>query len=483
MPADAKNKGRTLPHNLEAEQSVLSCFLIDGDKAAEFVPRLDPDDFYSEAHKRVFSAMQKINRRAVVVDLSTLTDQLERDGMMAAVGGMNYLVSLSTFLPSSANYRHYHEIVERNSAMRKLILSCTEIIEDSYSSEDAERTVSLAEKKIFDINQKNLVGSLVPLKEGVREALDRIQRYDPASEEFKGIMTGFTDFDKKTNGFQKGNLIILAATTGVGKSAMAVNIIENAGKNGKTVAYFSLEMPTREIAQRLVSSFSGVSMSKLTTGMKKSSEDWSRLWDASDLIYKMEIFVDDSSLTTPAEIRSKCLRLKAQQGLDLVVIDYLQLMSLSNKKTESRQLEIAEITRNLKIIAKELDIPILALSQLSREAAKRNVNEGKEPVLSDLRESGAIEQDADMVLFIYKKHDDEKALSDAPAEVELIVAKNRNGPTFKMPLTWIGELVRFVNFGTPYKPGAAKTETALEAPPVDEAPLPSDDEAPPLPEQ
>lgn len=463
MPANAKTKGKSLPYNLEAEQSLLSCLLIDGDLALELVPVLDENDFFSEAHRHIFSAMQKINLRPAVIDISTLTDQLEREGQMAAVGGMNYLVGLTTLLPSSANHAHYLEIVRRNSSMRKLIHSCTDIIEDAYSSDDAESTIAAAEKKIFDINQNNLSGSVEPLSKGVAELFGRLQQIQADSDAFKGVMTGFTKFDEMTNGFQRGNLIILAATTGVGKSAMAINIIENAGKNKKTVAYFSLEMPLREIAQRIVSSLSGVPMSRLSTGKFEQDVEWTKLWEVSDLIKNMHIFTDDSSLTTPAEIRSKCLRLKAKQKLDLVVIDYLQLMSLTNKKTENRQLEVSEMTRNLKVIAKELDVPILALSQLSREAAKRNVKEQKEPVLSDLRESGAIEQHADMVLFIYKKYQEEQPLSDAPQDVELIVAKNRNGPTFKVPLKWIGEHVRFVNSDAPYIPPQQGGKKALRA--------------------
>lgn len=476
MPQENKIKGRTLPNNLEAEQSLLSCLLVDAELAVEIAPTLSPDDFYAETHKQIFTAMQEINRRTKPIELSTLTDQLERSGMMSAVGGMSYLATLSTLVPSSANYKYYLDIIKRNSVMRRLIHECADIISEAYTSEDGEKTVSIAEKKIFDINQNNLSGAITPLSESVAEVFKRAEKMQNDPKSFRGVMTGFRDFDKKTNGFQKGNLIILAATTGVGKSAMAVNIAEHAGKNDKVVAYFSLEMPKREIAQRLLSSLSEVSMTKMTTGKLDKERDWTKLWEAAELSTKMQIYIDDSSVTTPAEIRSKCIRIKAKYGLDLVIVDYLQLMSLTGKKVESRQLEIAEITRNLKIIAKELDVPIIALSQLSREAQKRNVKDGGEPVLSDLRESGAIEQDADMVLFIYRKHDTQEQQMDVPTEVEFIIAKNRNGPTDRVTLKWIGELVRFVNFDDKLANGqinkSEKTDTV-----IDQAPLPEN--APP----
>jgi replicative DNA helicase len=454
--------GKTLPYNIEAEQSLLACFLYDRNLVTDYLTKVSSEDFYSPNNQTVFEAMEDVHKMGHIVDIASLLDKLTQKDKLNEAGGVSYITSLSTMLPSAANFNVYLEIVKRHSVMRKLIQSCTEIIESAYSSEDAIRTLAIAEKKIFDINQNNLKGGLSHISEGVHEAIDLIQ--SKADGRYKGLMTGFREFDKRTSGLQKGNLVILAATTGVGKSAMAINIMEHAAKNDKTVACFSLEMPAREIAQRLISSISGISMTDLNAGIPVKKETnknfikeeiivdkWTKIWETGDLLQNKGIYIDDSSMNTPADIRSKCLRLKAKHGLDLIIVDYLQLMSLSGKKIENRQVEIAEISRNLKIIAKELDVPILALSQLSREAAKRNVNEGKEPVLSDLRESGAIEQDADMVIFIYKKSDIEQTNSDEPVDVELIVAKNRNGATFRIPLTWYGENVTFRDKGVKYE--------------------------------
>lgn len=438
-------KARSLPNNTEAEQSLLGCIMVDADLAIDILSALSPDDFYIKSHQTIVTAMQNVVSANKPVDLVTLSDYLERAGQMNEIGGMDYLITLSSTVPSAVNYKVYMDIVKRAATMRQLIHSCSQIIDDAYVNEDRDNAIANAEKKIYDINQGNLSGEVIHLKSAIPAVLQKFDEIYKNKGALKGVESGFAKLDRLTNGFQKGTLNILAALTGVGKTSLAMNMVENAAKKGSSIAFFSLEMPKEEIGQRLLCSLAGVHMQKATTGAL-DQRDWISLWEASDAIAKMNIFVDDSSITTPAEVLAKCRRLKNRVGLDFVVIDYLQLMSINNdKKNESRQQEVSEITRNLKIIAKELGVPILALSQLSREAAKRNVNEGKEPVLSDLRESGSIEQDADMVMFIYKKYSEEQANPDDKVECELIVAKHRAGPTAKIPLLWLGNVVRFVS--------------------------------------
>ncbi len=480
MAVNTEKTGRTMPNNIEAEQSLLGCILVDSEVGRDILSVVIEDDFYVQAHKVIISAMKAIPVTKSV-ELVTLSDYLERNGLMPSIGGMTYLVTLNGLVPSSANYKIYLDIVKRASKMRRLIHSCTEIIGDAYTADDGDETLALAEKRIYDISENEINSDLLPLSIGVSEVLDKINRMRTHPTEFRGVPTGFARFDSKTGGFQKGALIILAALTGHGKTSMAMNIVEHSAKQGMHIAFFSLEMPQAEIAQRLLSSLSGIGMTTISNPSKLTQEkDMTNLLEAQDIIAKTGIYVNDSSSTTPEGILSQCRRLKSRYGLDLIVVDYLQLMSLSDKKkVESRQLEIAEITRSLKIIAKELKVPILALSQLSREAAKRNDKEGKEPVLSDLRESGAIEQDADMVLFIHKKIEaiEGDVPEDAVIDVDLIIAKNRSGPTDKIPLKWIGNLVRFCDPDKIFiKPIDNKTNKKVEPEYVD-APLP--EEAPP----
>lgn len=429
---------RRIPHNVESEQCLLGCILLDGELAGELCAVLTSEDFYVPSHRIVIEAMQEVSRTKVM-DIAALVDVLDRQGNLAAVGGIDYLTALNNIVPSAANYKIYFDIVKRDSSMRKLINSCSEIVNLAYTSDDSAQTLARAEKEIFDISTANASGTLVSIKETVGEVLARIDAINKDPNAFHGIMTGYYDLDRLTNGFQGGDLIIIAARPGVGKSALAMNIVEHAAmKGGYSCAVFSLEMPRAQITQRMLCSIGSVSLGKTKSG-KLDKSDFQRLWRASDSLSHCKIFIDDSSMVTPEQILSKCRRLKSRNGLDLVVVDYIQLMN-SAKNLENRQQQISDITRNLKIMAKELNVPILALSQLSRLIERRD---DKKPQLSDLRESGSIEQDADMVIFISK--DETEGENTEKQGITLHIAKHRNGEIGEVSLDWIGDFVRFFN--------------------------------------
>ncbi|MDD3831183.1 MAG: replicative DNA helicase [Clostridia bacterium] len=480
------NRGRVLPSNIEAEQSLLACMMINSDLALEIIGSLTEQDFYTKSHQLIIGAMRGVARLNSPIELVTVKDQLEREDKLAQAGGFDYLVDLNTMLPSSANYKVYMQIVRRCAHLRMLINTCGDIIDKAYSAQDDQATIAEAEKAIYDIRQGNRAGEITNLSDSIYEVMMRFDSAHRNKGELMGITTGIKGLDRVTRGFQKGTLVILAALTGVGKSSLALNMAEHAALKGKKVAIFSLEMPKAEIAQRIMCSYAGVSMSNALSG-NLTEYDWVKINDASDVISNLDIFVDDSSLTTPAELLSKCRRIKNKTGLDLVIVDYLQLMSMGTDKVqENRQKEISEISRNLKIMAKELEVPIIALSQLSREAAKRNVKESKEPVLSDLRESGAIEQDADIVMFIHKPYDEENDTTEPVVDVTLNIAKHRNGSTEKIPLKWLGQIVRFVNNDEEGQKllknmGKPKQVEDFDAPLPEQAPIPTDDYA--MPEQ
>lgn len=431
---------RTLPNSSDAEKSLLGCVIADGTIALDVCSFLSADDFYYAAHRTIFEAVQSITAGNKAVDIVTMTDFLTRNDLLGKIGGLNYLTALSGRAPSSANVSEYIEIVKRTSLMRKLIKSCSEIINDAYTAEDSVNALANAEKRIFDLGGNEVGADLAPVSKGMSEVLERLNTIKTDAEAFKGIPTGFWMLDKLTNGLHGGELIVIAGRPGTGKSSFAMNIVENAALKNKSCAVFSLEMPRIQIAQRLLCSCSGVALSKMASGEFADNEkDWKKLYETATKLSNFKIFIDDSSLVTPAQVLSKCRRLKSKEGLDLVLIDYIQLMTIG-RKAENRQQEISEISRNLKILAKELDVPVVALSQMSRQIESRP---GR-PQLSDLRESGAIEQDADIVMFIHR----EKTEEDAPNKDDrmLIVAKHRNGALDDIPLKWIGELVKFVSY-------------------------------------
>jgi len=444
--------GRMLPHNLEAEQGVLACFLIDADASVGAFSRLNENDFYSPSHKTIFNIMRGIYEKGQPIDFVTVVSALDTGGKLDSVGGISYITTLSDLLPSSANFKYYLDILHRSRVLRKLIGASNTIIETSYSTDDAQTALSAAEKAIFDISKederKELTHMSVELP-AVIDKLDMIQR-DPTS--VRGLRSGFFALDNITNGFQKSDLIIVAARPSVGKTALALNLLTNAAiKYGAKCAIFSLEMSKSSLATRALCSVGKVSLTKAMKG-ELGVDEWRRLWEANKRLGDANIYVDDNSLITPAEIMRKCMRLKREQGLDLVMIDYLGLMTGGGKR-ESRQVEVADNSRMIKIMAKELNVPVILLSQLNRGIESRKGQDGK-PMLSDLRESGAIEQDADIVMFIHKEkvvQDDdenwESVQTGDTGEAELIIAKHRNGPTGSVKVGWVGEWVSFVNLG------------------------------------
>lgn len=430
---------RKMPYSLEAEQAVLGCALISNNVAGEICSLLKDDDFYSLAHKSIYASMYKLNLGNEPIDYVTLVSLLEKENKLGEVGGIEYITSLTNIVSSAANYMHYCDIVLNDSKLRQLIDSSQKIIDEAYAGKSFDEVIKLAEKSIFDIGEDRNKGNLEHISRAVNETTEKFETICKDKDALRGIPSGFYGLDKLTNGLQKGDLILLAARPGVGKTSLGMNIITNAAlKNKAHCAVFSLEMPKVQLAQRCLCSTANVDMSKALKG-DLSANDWRAIWQAKSKYDNSEIYVDDSSLIVPSDILSKCRKLKREKGLDLVMIDYLQLMS-SGGKNENRQQEISEITRFLKIAAKELDVPIILLSQLSRAVESRT---DKRPILSDLRESGAIEQDADIVMFIYNP---DIYLTDGslkPGIVDLIVAKHRNGALDTIKLKFVRENVTF----------------------------------------
>lgn len=461
---------KVMPHNIEAEQAVLGCILIDTLAQADILGMMNENDFYSEAHKSIFAVMNKIYQKSIPVDFVTLSDQLEKDKILDKVGGIEYVTTLTNVVPSAANFKYYCEIVKSDSLKRKLILAGQRIIEDAYESEDKDKSLQYAEKEIFEIAEKQERSALEHVGKpngAIKHVIDKFDQIAKDPTSIKGIPTGFTEFDQITNGLQNSDLILLAARPGVGKTSFSMNILVNAAvEYGKKCAVFSLEMSKEQLMQRAICSLAKVSMAKALNG-SMTPDEWNRVWTATKKLEQSGLYVDDSSLTTPADVLTKCRRLKAKDNIDLIMIDYVQLMSSgSNKKDQNRQNEVAEISRNLKITAKELNVPIIALSQLSRGVESRPDHH---PMLSDLRDSGSIEQDADIVLFLYnpEKYNDVPQ-EDAPGTVELIIAKHRNGRTGTVKLRWIGEYTTFVNLNERVAP--VKKEH-IEYDQIEETPL------------
>ena len=443
------DKTNEMPNNLDAEQALLGCMLIDNEILPDVLEKLNEDDFYRESHKYILSAMKISYNSHKPVDLVTLIDRLETEGNLEKAGGVAYLTELTQITPSSANYNHYFDIVRRDAINRRLISASRDIIKFARNSDDSLKSVQYAESMIYNISRTNDSSTMKDIREsdGIDSVINKFQRLAEDKDAYRGIPTGFTRLDKLTNGLQKSDLIVLAARPGMGKTSFAMNIVENAAlNNDKVCAVFSLEMPETQIIQRLLCAYAEVSMSAALSG-ELTPNDWKKLAKKSEKMRKSRINIDDSSRVTPAEILSKCRRIKAKNNgqLDLVMIDYIQLMSSGKKQSGdmNRTQEVADITRELKIMAKELDVPVIALSQLRRMQTK-------EPQLSDLRESGAIEQDADIVMFINRPDvnatDEEiKKNNIVKGMAEIIVAKHRNGGLDRIKLRFKGELTKFVN--------------------------------------
>ena len=440
-----------MPHNLDAEKALLGCILLDADVQADILDELHEEDFYQESHREILLGMKAVHAQGKAVDIVTLTDRLAGDGKLNKAGGVQSVTELAENALSSVNYKQYLEIVKRDSMNRKLIRASKKIMDKCLTSPEEKEALNFAEKEVYDISQSGDTTALKGLGDGedMRAVLDRIELIQTNPDAARGIETGFPTLDRRTNGLQKSDLIILAARPGAGKTSFAMNIVEHAClQRGKVVAVFSLEMSRRQLLQRLLCAYSGVSMQKVNTPTSEervTPDDYKTLWAASDKINKSKLFIDDKTNIKPGEIISKCRRLKSSEGLDLVVIDYIQLMqgdSEGKSSAETRQREIADITRGLKIMAKELDVPVIALSQLRRF-------QGKEPQLSDLRESGAIEQDADIVMFINRfdltaSKEDLQSGKVVKGAAELNISKFRNGEPCRIQLRFIGSKTKFV---------------------------------------
>ncbi len=437
---------KILPNSLEAEQALLGCILLDNDAQSDIFSKLNVEDFYSEAHRNIYDSMMKVYNKSIPVDFVTLTNQLEVEKKLETIGGIDYITYLTNVVPSAANFQHYLNIVKNSSVRRHLISEAQEIIKSAFDSEDGDKAMREAEKRIFDLSQKETSSDLEHVgKPGgtLTTVLKQISELAENKGKMRGIPTGYKDFDAITNGLQKSDLILLAARPGVGKTSFAMNIAVDAAVNeGKKVAIFALEMSKEQLMQRALSSLARVNLSHVLRG-NMDSEEWKRIWTAEKKLAQSGIYVDDSSMITPFELISKCRKLKMTEGLDLIVIDYLQLMTMGKSNRESRTQEVSDLTRTLKIAAKELNVPIILLSQLSRAV---EVREDHRPVLSDLRESGSIEQDADIVLFLYnpEKYND-VVTEDEPGTVYLLVAKHRNGNTGEVKLKWVGEYTTYLN--------------------------------------
>ncbi len=439
----------TMPYNRDAEMALLGCMLIDTEITSELIEKLKDEDFYQESHQYILRAMQRVFNSRKPVDLVTVADELENEAALEKAGGIVYLTELAQMMPSAANYKSYYEIVTRDSVNRRLIRASRKIIENSMASADEKDSLAFAEKSIYDISKQTERSALLGMNDDdiIGEVLHKFEQLQSDQNAFRGIPTGFKRLDKMTNGLQAGALIVLAARPGMGKTSLAMNLVEHAALTaGKTCAVFSLEMPRNEIVQRLICSYAKVSMKNALSG-ELSQKEWKRLMLAADQLKKSKIYIDDSSRVTPAEILSKCRRLKTTEGgVDMIMIDYIQLMSSGDSKmagSENRQQEVASITRDLKIMAKELSVPVIALSQLRRI-------QSKEPQLSDLRESGAIEQDADIVMFISRPEaiatrEEIDAGKVVKGAAELILAKHRAGEQGRVSLKFIGEYTKFVD--------------------------------------
>lgn len=430
------------PNSIDSEQSIIASIILDKDAIMTVGEILKPEDFYSETNKVIYECMLNLNNRLEPIDIVTLSEELKKQEEINDVDKkISYITDLSTTITETGNIKHYAEIIKQKSILRKLIKASNEIINLGYSSNTkVEDVLEIAEKKIFDISQERTGEDFKSISSVLLEAYDIIENLFINKSEITGITTGFDDLNRKINGFQKTDLLLIAARPAMGKTAFSLNLVLNAAlKADASVAVFSLEMSREQLVQRMLSSQSNIELKKLKTG-KLSENDWPRIVETMSVLSSLKIHIDDTPGIKISELRSKCRKLKMEKGLDLVLIDYLQLME-GEGNNESRQQEISKISRSLKILAKELNCSVVALSQLSRAPEQRADHR---PMLSDLRESGAIEQDADIVMFLYR---DEYYNQDSDKKNigEVIVAKNRHGETGSVELVWFGEIQKFAN--------------------------------------
>ncbi len=435
--------GKVPPHDLEAEQAIIGSMLTDKDAVISSIEVLKEEDFYREDNKAIYSAILNLYNRAEPIDIITVKSELEAMGKFEQIGGLEYLAELPEKVPTTANASKYIKIVEEKSTLRRLIKTANEIIELGYNpTEEVEDIMEGAEKKIFNIMQDKGEKSYAPLKDVLVDSFTQLEELYNRKQHITGVPTGFTELDYKTAGLHGSELILIAARPAMGKTAFALNIATNAAVRAKVpVAVFSLEMSKEQLVNRILCSESMVDSNKVRTG-KLEENDWTKLAETIGPLSEAEIYIDDTPGISVMEIRAKCRKLKLEKNIGMVVIDYLQLVQGSNnRRGGSREQEISEISRSLKILAKELGVPVIALSQLSRAAEQRPDHR---PMLSDLRESGAIEQDADIVMFLYRD-DYYNQDSEKKDIAEVIIAKHRGGSTGTIELLWLGSYTKFVN--------------------------------------
>jgi replicative DNA helicase len=436
---------RLPPQNIEAEQSVLGSLLIDPDAIVTVGSFLRPEDFYRETHQMIYAAIRVLNERRISADFVTLVDELERRNQLDIVGGAAYITSLINAVPTSVHVEHYARIIERQSTMRRLISAAGQIAALAYEDQgEVNEVVDKAEQLLFEVSQRRISRELVHIKEIIAGYYDRVEFMLEHPGQAFGLPTGFIDLDAKLGGLQKSDLIIIAARPSIGKSSLAITMAINAAmQSNAVVALFTLEMSAEQVAQRMVQGRAGIPSDKLRAGNITDLE-WDHFTKASADLSEVQIFVDDTPSPSPTEIRTKARRLYSEYGLDLIIIDYLQLMQGGERRSENRVQEISYISRALKGLARDLGVPVIALSQLSRAVESR---ENKMPVLSDLRESGSIEQDADIVMFIYREaiYDENTAKGQV---TDIRIAKHRNGPTGTVQLYFDPSTARFLDLQT-----------------------------------
>ena len=433
--------GRNPPQNISAEQAALGSMLLQEDAILHSVDILRPEDFYKKAHQIIFKCILELFEKSRGVDLVTLTEELNRINLLEEIGGVTYLTNLINSVPTAANIEYYIKIIEEKSILRNLINSATKIISMGYEEkEDAKVLLDKAEHLVFEISQRNIRQSFVPIKELITDSYEKIEDLYHREEFITGVSSGFDEFDEITTGFQPSEFIVIAGRPAMGKTAFCMSIAQYASISKNTpVAIFSLEMSKSQLVQRMLCSEARIDAQNLRKG-RLAEKDWAPLSNAAGRLASAPIFIDDTAGITCLEIKAKARRLKAQYNLGLVIIDYLQLIS-SSGRIENRQQEISEISRSLKGLARELNVPVIAVSQLSRAVEQRIE---RRPRLSDLRESGAIEQDADLVVFIYRE-EYYKPKTEKKGIAEVIIGKQRNGPTGKVELTFVKEYAKFEN--------------------------------------
>ena len=442
---------RVPPQNIEAEQAVLGAMLIDKEAIAKATEVLSADDFYREAHRVIFSAMLELYNKNEAVDMVTVTEILKRDNKLEDIGGIAYITSLANVVLTAANVKYHAEIVAEKSVLRQLVRVSTEIAAMGYeANEDVGTLLDTAESRILEISNRKKKNDFTAINDILMDSVQSIESLLQNKGGLTGLPAGFADLDKLTSGLHPSDFIILAARPSMGKTALALNIVQNValrahkviGGEPRSVAFFSLEMSKEQLVNRMLCAEAGIDSQRLRVG-EMHDEDWTHLWDACDTMSRAKIYIDDTAGITAMDMRSRARRLKAEHGLDLIVVDYLQLMQGSGKRNNSgdRQQEVSEISRSLKALARELDVPVLALSQLSRSVESRQV---KRPMLSDLRESGSLEQDADIVAFLYRE--DYYNPETENKHTELIIAKHRNGPVDTVNLFFQKKFTKFVGF-------------------------------------